>query len=85
MLQQVAHVILHLVLPFQGQNKVMDTTKMSTVRKCVRPLSVQGDFESRKLWQNVTNALKSNDIDTATQHKRFVSITYLAFFKACHY
>ncbi len=57
----------------------MDTTKMTTVRKCVRPLSVQGDFESRKLWQNVTNALKSNDIDTATQHKRFVSTMYLGF------
>ena len=63
-----------LYAPFQGQTKVMDTTKMLTVRKCVRPLSLQGDFESRKLWQNVTNALKSNDIDTATQHKRFVSI-----------
>lgn len=46
---------------------------MKTIKKCVRPLSMQSDNESRRLWQNVTNALKSNDINLATQHKRFVS------------
>ena len=56
----------------QGQNKVIDTATMKTIKKCVRPLALQSDNESRRLWQNVTNALKNNDINLATQHKRFV-------------
>ena len=56
----------------QGQNKVIDTATMKTIKKYVRPLALQSDNESRRLWQNVTNALKNNDINLATQHKRFV-------------
>jgi len=42
--------------------------------KRVRPTVKQGDFESRRLWQHVTNALRVGDINTATEHKKFVSI-----------
>ena len=56
----------------QGLNKVIDTATMKTIKKCVRPLALQSDNESRRLWQNVTSALKNNDINLATQHKRFV-------------
>ena len=43
-----------------------------TKRKRVRPMSIQGECESRKLWHKVTEALKAGEIDTATRHKRFV-------------
>jgi hypothetical protein len=56
--------------------KEIDTTQLKTCRKWVRPLSLQGDFESRKLWRNVTEALQSGSIDEATQHKQFVSSCY---------
>ena len=62
-----------IIVPFQGETKTIDTNKMKTVRKRVRPLTLQGDFESRKLWQNVTKSLKDNDINKATEHKHFVS------------
>lgn len=39
----------------------------------VRPVEKQEEFESRRLWQHVTNALNVGDINTATEHKRFVS------------
>ncbi len=52
----------------------MDTSKLLTMKKRVRPLTKQGDFESRKLWKKVTTALKNGDIDTATEHKRYVSL-----------
>jgi len=59
---------------FQGETKVVETETLKTIRKCVRPISAQSNFESRRLWQNVTDNLKKGDIDTATQHKRFVSV-----------
>ena len=60
-------------IAFQGESTVVDTQSLKTIRKCVRPISAQSNFESRRLWQNVTENLKKGDIDTATQHKRFVS------------
>ena len=36
-------------------------------------MDMQGEFESRKLWQHVTNALRVGDVNTATEHKKFVS------------
>ena len=61
----------------QGESKVIDVNKLDTIPKCVRPIKQQGDFESRKLWQHVTNALRVGDVSTATEHKHFVS--YLCF------
>ncbi|XP_053103167.1 oxysterol-binding protein-related protein 11 isoform X2 [Hemicordylus capensis] len=53
-----------------GETKYMDLTKLSVTRKQVRPLEKQGLFESRKLWQHVSEALREGDIDKATEHKR---------------
>lgn len=61
----------------QGTSKMVDTNTMVTKRKRVRPISKQGDFESRRLWQKVTAALKNGDIDSATEHKRYVSNSML--------
>ncbi|XP_063778358.1 oxysterol-binding protein-related protein 10 isoform X5 [Pseudophryne corroboree] len=52
-----------------GETKVIDTTKLSVIRKKIRPVEKQGPSESRRIWENVTNALKSDDIEAATEHK----------------
>ncbi|KAM6307505.1 oxysterol-binding protein-related protein 11 [Aegotheles albertisi] len=53
-----------------GETKNVDLTKLSVTRKRVRPLEKQGPFESRRLWQHVTESLRDGDIDKATEHKR---------------
>uniref|UniRef100_A0ABM5F6L8 Oxysterol-binding protein n=1 Tax=Pogona vitticeps TaxID=103695 RepID=A0ABM5F6L8_9SAUR len=53
-----------------GETKYMDLTKLSVTRKRVRLIEKQGPFESRKLWQHVTEALREGDIDKATEHKK---------------
>ncbi|XP_076450407.1 oxysterol-binding protein-related protein 11-like [Babylonia areolata] len=53
-----------------GSSKAVDTQKLKTWRKRVKPLNKQAEFESRRLWQHVTNALNVGDIKTATEHKR---------------
>ncbi|TFK11834.1 G1/S-specific cyclin-D1 [Platysternon megacephalum] len=52
-----------------GETKVIDTTKLPVSRKKIRPIAKQGSFESRHLWQHVTNSLKEGNIDAATEHK----------------
>ncbi|XP_055066837.1 oxysterol-binding protein-related protein 10 isoform X1 [Misgurnus anguillicaudatus] len=52
-----------------GDTKVIDTSKLPVIRKKIRPLEKQGQYESRRLWQHVTVALKAGDMDTATEHK----------------
>nr|XP_008167593.1 oxysterol-binding protein-related protein 10-like isoform X2 [Chrysemys picta bellii] len=52
-----------------GETKVIDTTKLPVIRKKIRPIAKQGPFESRHLWQHVTNSLKDGNIDAATEHK----------------
>ncbi|XP_051573952.1 oxysterol-binding protein-related protein 10-like isoform X3 [Myxocyprinus asiaticus] len=52
-----------------GETKVIDTSKLPVIKKKIRPLEKQGQYESRRLWQHVTVALKAGDIDTATEHK----------------
>jgi len=42
---------------------------LSIVRKLVKPVAEQDDFESRRLWREVTYGLKFNDIDRATKSK----------------
>ncbi|CAH1785496.1 unnamed protein product [Owenia fusiformis] len=54
------------------EQKIIDTTKLKVSKKCVRPINLQGEYESRKLWQHVTNSLKMGDVNTATEHKRFL-------------
>ncbi|XP_062972714.1 oxysterol-binding protein-related protein 11 isoform X1 [Elgaria multicarinata webbii] len=53
-----------------GETKCMDLSKLSVTRKRVRPIEKQGPFESRKLWQHVTESLREGDIDKATEHKK---------------
>ncbi|XP_053350815.1 oxysterol-binding protein-related protein 10 isoform X2 [Clarias gariepinus] len=52
-----------------GETKVIDTSRLPVIKKRIRPLEKQGQYESRRLWQHVTAALKAGDIDTATEHK----------------
>ncbi|XP_072163258.1 oxysterol-binding protein-related protein 11-like [Diadema setosum] len=55
-----------------GERRVIDTAKQLGCPKRVRPISSQGEYESRRLWQHVTNSLKEGDINTATEHKRYL-------------
>ncbi|XP_056112887.1 oxysterol-binding protein-related protein 10 isoform X2 [Rhinichthys klamathensis goyatoka] len=52
-----------------GETKVIDTSKLPVIKKKIRPLEKQAQYESRRLWQHVTAALKAGDIDVATEHK----------------
>ncbi|XP_071326423.1 oxysterol-binding protein-related protein 10-like [Trachinotus anak] len=52
-----------------GDNKVIDTSKLPVVKKKIRPLEKQGPYESQRLWQHVTASLKSGNMDAATEHK----------------
>uniref|UniRef100_A0A8C6Y7Z0 Oxysterol-binding protein n=1 Tax=Naja naja TaxID=35670 RepID=A0A8C6Y7Z0_NAJNA len=53
-----------------GETKCMDLSKLSVTRKRVRSIEKQGPFESRKLWQHVTESLRQGDIEKATEHKK---------------
>ncbi|KAK2540459.1 Osbpl9 [Columba guinea] len=53
-----------------GENAVfIDTKKMPIIKKKVRKLEDQDDFESRCLWKDVTYNLVIRDIDAATAAK----------------
>ncbi|CAM4703280.1 unnamed protein product [Leuciscus chuanchicus] len=52
-----------------GETKVIDTSKLPVIKKKIRPLEKQAQYESRRLWQHVTVALKAGDIDAATERK----------------
>ncbi|XP_052215896.1 oxysterol-binding protein-related protein 11-like isoform X3 [Dreissena polymorpha] len=55
-----------------GTTKTVNVLDNQIWKKRVRPLVKQGEFESRRLWQHVTTALQIGDINTATEHKRFL-------------
>uniref|UniRef100_F7AYU8 Oxysterol-binding protein n=1 Tax=Xenopus tropicalis TaxID=8364 RepID=F7AYU8_XENTR len=52
-----------------GETKLIDTTKLLNIKKKIRPLEKQGQCESRRVWENVTNALKSGNIEAASEQK----------------
>nr|XP_044995166.1 oxysterol-binding protein-related protein 9 isoform X9 [Jaculus jaculus] len=53
-----------------GENTVfVDTKKLSIIKKKVRKLEDQKEYESRSLWKDVTFNLKIRDIDAATEAK----------------
>ncbi|XP_077306368.1 oxysterol-binding protein-related protein 9 isoform X1 [Lithobates pipiens] len=53
-----------------GENVVfIDTKNMPIVKKKVRKLEDQLEYESRRLWKDVTYNLKIHDIDCATEAK----------------
>ncbi|XP_075466026.1 oxysterol-binding protein-related protein 11 isoform X2 [Ascaphus truei] len=53
-----------------GETRCIDLTTLPVTRKRVRPVDKQGLFESRRLWQHVTESLSAKNIETATEHKR---------------
>ncbi|XP_072009673.1 oxysterol-binding protein-related protein 10 isoform X3 [Engystomops pustulosus] len=55
-----------------GETKIVDTTKLSVFSKRIRPLEKQGPTESRRIWENVTNALKADNIEAASEHKHLL-------------
>ncbi|XP_038652837.1 oxysterol-binding protein-related protein 10-like [Scyliorhinus canicula] len=55
-----------------GETKVIDTTKLPVIRKKIRPIKKQGLFESRRLWELVTNALQDGNIGAATEYKHLL-------------
>ncbi|XP_055023611.2 oxysterol-binding protein-related protein 9 isoform X2 [Misgurnus anguillicaudatus] len=53
-----------------GENTVfIETKKMGIIKKKVRKLEDQLEYESRRLWKDVTINLKLKDIDAATEAK----------------
>ncbi|XP_056630030.1 oxysterol-binding protein-related protein 9 isoform X2 [Diorhabda carinulata] len=48
----------------------VDVNQLSIIKKLVRPINMQEDNESRKLWKEVTAGLKFNEIDRATAAKQ---------------
>ncbi|KAL2090399.1 hypothetical protein ACEWY4_015087 [Coilia grayii] len=53
-----------------GENSIfIDTKKMAIIKKKVRKLEEQLEYESRSLWRDVTLNLKLKDIDAATEAK----------------
>ncbi|KER18975.1 hypothetical protein T265_12072 [Opisthorchis viverrini] len=67
------------VLEFEGYTKggkkwSIDVNTLKIMRKHVRPIDKQRPEESRRLWQHVTNALKSGNLQLATEKKREVSM-----------
>jgi len=47
----------------------VDTLNMPTLQKKVKAIPTQNEFESRKMWKDVTMSLKRNLIDNATAGK----------------
>ncbi|XP_075920035.1 oxysterol-binding protein-related protein 9 isoform X1 [Petromyzon marinus] len=53
-----------------GESSVfVDTKSIPITKKKVRRIEDQGEFESRRLWRDVTSSLKAGDIDRATDAK----------------
>ncbi|XP_061413606.1 oxysterol-binding protein-related protein 11-like isoform X2 [Lethenteron reissneri] len=52
-----------------GETVIMDTTTMLIIPKHVQPIERQELMHSRRLWQQVTSALRAGDIASATEHK----------------
>ena len=51
---------------------MINVLELPTYKKRVRKVSEQAENESRRLWYNVTQALKIGDIDSATKYKQTV-------------
>lgn len=53
-----------------GKSEVfVDTKAIPIIKKQVKPISQQQEFESRNLWKEVTVALKLQDVSAATNAK----------------
>jgi hypothetical protein len=56
-----------------GTSKKIDTSNYQANRKRVRALKNQEKYESRKLWFQVTQALKKSEFITASRVKKYIS------------
>lgn len=62
--------IFHLFfLKQEKPEEFVNVNRLAIIKKIIRPISEQEENESRKLWKEVTRALKFNDIDKATNAK----------------
>ena len=57
---------------------MINVLQLATYKKRLRKVSEQAENESRRLWLNVTQALKMGDIDAATKYKQTVSSVLLS-------
>jgi hypothetical protein len=53
----------------QPAETFVNTKELKIVKKQVKSICDQETFESRRLWKDVTLALKSQDVDAATDSK----------------
>lgn len=58
--------------PNGDQDVFVDTTALGTTKKIVQPIQQQESYESRRLWKEVTLALKNKDVNKATSSKTFL-------------
>ncbi|XP_057290683.1 oxysterol-binding protein-related protein 11-like [Hydractinia symbiolongicarpus] len=62
--------VMHLDFENQpDRKKSIDVSKLKVSPKRVRPLQMQSEHESRKLWHNVTESLKASKLEKATEAK----------------
>lgn len=54
---------------FLQRCEVFDVRELSTERKLVKTVCEQEEYESRKVWRDVTVGLRINDMDKATAAK----------------
>lgn len=52
-----------------GEQKTIFVNQLPIYKKRVRPLHIQGQFESRRLWSKVTESLQNKDLASATSFK----------------
>uniref|UniRef100_F6VTM3 Oxysterol-binding protein n=1 Tax=Ciona intestinalis TaxID=7719 RepID=F6VTM3_CIOIN len=64
----------HMYIKYtSGRNEsFIDTKRKKKTQKTVRKIELQDEMESRRLWEKVTINLKRNNIDEATDGKRFL-------------
>ncbi|XP_060555680.1 LOW QUALITY PROTEIN: oxysterol-binding protein-related protein 9-like [Ruditapes philippinarum] len=54
-----------------GMNEAfVDTKKLPIIKKAVKPRETQDEFESRRLWQEVTINLRNDNVEKATEYKQ---------------
>merc|ERR1712130_82494 len=54
----------------RGPNEFVDTRKISTMKKYVKALNLQEPTESRRLWRELTEHLRNDNIEQATNAKK---------------
>lgn len=63
---------MHAKYPNGQMEMFVDTKKMPIIRKQVKPIAEQEEFESRRLWKEVTAALKEQNVAAATAGKTLI-------------